>query len=403
MHALVQRIRLPYLTVALALLLSGVGAVASPAVAGLQLSDTTPPVISGNPGNQYVEATGPEGATWTWTALTAVDDVSGIVPVTCTPPSGSFFPLDTTTVVNCSAVDAAGNEATTAFWVVIRDKTVPWPVTVPSSLTVEAAGPAGALVSFSATASDTVDGVVPVTCNPPANTTFPLGTSAVVCWANDSHGNATIVSFPVYVVDTTAPVLSGVPADITVQAADASGAVVTFVSPSAVDIVDGNLTSSCDPPSGSVFPIGTTWVSCHAVDAAGNSASASFRVTVEAPPHQLTRSGFYAPVTMDGSRVNTVKGGATVPLKFEVFDGGTEVTDTSVVGSFTVNSISCASGALEDPVDFTTTGGTTLYYDAASGQFIQHWKTPRTPGCYRVTLSFANGAAEPIVADFRVK
>ncbi len=38
--------------------------------------------------------------------------------------------------------------------------------------------------------------------------------------------------------------------------------------------------------------------------------------------------GFYAPVDVNGV-LNTVKGGSTVPLKFEVFAGSTELTDTS--------------------------------------------------------------------------
>jgi hypothetical protein len=33
----------------------------------------------------------------------------------------------------------------------------------------------------------------------------------------------------------------------------------------------------------------------------------------------LTLKGFYAPVDMGNSVVNTAKGGSTVPLKFEVF------------------------------------------------------------------------------------
>jgi hypothetical protein len=41
------------------------------------------------------------------------------------------------------------------------------------------------------------------------------------------------------------------------------------------------------PASGSVFPIGIDQVTCIAVDAAGNGASASFRVTVLGAPEQL--------------------------------------------------------------------------------------------------------------------
>ena len=45
-----------------------------------------------------------------------------------------------------------------------------------------------------------------------------------------------------------------------------------------------------------------------------------------------TITGFYQPVDMNGVD-NTVKGGSTVPLKFELFSGSTELTDTSAIKS----------------------------------------------------------------------
>ena len=401
MHALVQRIRLPYLIAGLALLVSGLGAVAQSTAAGFQPADTTPPVISGAPGWQYVEATGPDGAVATWTTPTALDDSDGPVPVTCTPTSGSLLPLGRTTVT-CSASDAAGNTASIRFNVDVLDTTQPV-VTMPPPVVAEATGPTGAIATFTATAYDVVDGPLVPSCTPASGSMFPLGRTGLRCVATDSRGYISAAQSFVLVYDTTAPAIVGMPADITLQAADPSGAIVSYIPPTATDLVDGPVTPSCVAASGALFPIGVTTVTCTVTDAAGNTASASFAVTVEAPPAPMTRSGFYAPVTMDGSKVNTVKGGATVPLKFEVFAGDAEVTDTAVVASFAVSSVGCESGALEDPVEFTTTGGTSLHYDVASGQFVQHWRTPKTAGCYRVVLSFPDGAAEPIVADFRVK
>jgi HYR domain len=49
------------------------------------------------------------------------------------------------------------------------------------------------------------------------------------------------------------------------------------------DDVGGNITISCDPPSGSVFPIGNTTVECSATDEASNEGTASFTVTVNPP------------------------------------------------------------------------------------------------------------------------
>jgi hypothetical protein len=64
-----------------------------------------------------------------------------------------------------------------------------------------------------------------------------------------------------------------------VEATSPSGATVTY-SASAADTVDGGVTPSCSPASGSTFPMGTTRVSCTARDARGNAATASFDVAV---------------------------------------------------------------------------------------------------------------------------
>ncbi|HSN95295.1 MAG TPA: HYR domain-containing protein [Anaerolineaceae bacterium] len=78
--------------------------------------------------------------------------------------------------------------------------------------------------------------------------------------------------------DTIAPVVT-VPSNMTFPATDASGSTVPF-SASAYDIVDGTFAPSCVPVSGSLFPLGSTPVTCTATDTAGNFDDASFTVTV---------------------------------------------------------------------------------------------------------------------------
>jgi Tol biopolymer transport system component len=103
--------------------------------------------------------------------------------------------------------------------------------------------------------------------------------------------------------DITPPVLT-VPADITEEANSEQGAEVTYTV-TAQDNVDGNATLeedgttvtqddiggdidiSCEPASGTTFPIGETTVDCSATDEAGNIGTASFTVTVN-PPSPLT-------------------------------------------------------------------------------------------------------------------
>ena len=88
------------------------------------------------------------------------------------------------------------------------------------------------------------------------------------------------------VIDTTAPGLSQ-PAELFVEATDSTGAVVLFEAPYASDDVDGDIGVDCAPSFGALFPIGQTLVTCSAQDAAGNSASVSFLVTVadQSPPN----------------------------------------------------------------------------------------------------------------------
>ena len=237
------------------------------------VENKTPPVLT-LPGDITVNATGPAGAIVTF-AASASSVVDGSVPVTCAPLSGSIFPLGTTTV-SCSATDKAGNNASGTFTVTVQDKTAPV-VTVPADITVNATGPNGAVVTYTASASDLVDGPLAPTCTPSSGSTFALGSTTVTCSVTDKTGNTGSASFQVTVVDTAPPVLQ-LPSDMTVQASS-TGAVVTF-STSASDLVDGSIPITCTPASGSTFPLGTNTVTCSASDKTGNMASASFKVTV---------------------------------------------------------------------------------------------------------------------------
>jgi hypothetical protein len=100
--------------------------------------------------------------------------------------------------------------------------------------------------------------------------------------------------------------------------------------------------------------------------------------------------------------VNSVKGGSTVPVKFELLDGKRELTSTADVSSVTYRQVSCSTGT---PVTAeraaASTGGTALRYDRAAGQFIQNWKTPTADGCYRLVMTARDGAT--ISALFKVK
>ena len=284
-----------------------------------------PPLLTVS--DETAEATGPSGATVGYTVT--VNANPGPADVICSPPSGSTYPLGTTSV-SCTATDMSTGESTTQSASITVNDTTPPSITVPGGKTVEATGPSGASVSFSGlSASDTVSGGLTPSCNHGSGSTFPLGTTTVNCTATDGSGNSASGSFTVTVQDTTPPVIS-VPGGQTVEATGPSGASVSYSGLSATDTVSGNLTPSCNRPSGSTFPLGTTTVSCTATDGSGNSAGGSFSVTVRDT----------TPPVVNVPAAQTVE--ATGPSGAVVSYSGVSATDT-VSGNLTP-SCSKASG-----------------------------------------------------------
>ncbi len=85
------------------------------------VGDTEPPTVT-VPANMSVEATSSAGANVTYVA--SATDNQGQASVACSHPSGSNFPLGTTTVT-CTATDSSSNTAQAAFTVTVRDRTAP--------------------------------------------------------------------------------------------------------------------------------------------------------------------------------------------------------------------------------------------------------------------------------------
>src|SRR3989442_1662375 len=196
----------------------------------IQVVDATPRSLT-VPADITAEATGPGGATVPF-SVGATDIVDGPVTATCSPSSEFMFPLGTTRV-DCTATDFHANAVTATFTITIRDTTppivtVPFPfsveatgptgvsgsgtdvagntawgsfegivqdptppaLTIPADAIAEATGPSGAVVSFVPSATDIVDGPVPVSCSPASGSMLPLGTTVVLCTATDAHGNS---------------------------------------------------------------------------------------------------------------------------------------------------------------------------------------------------------------------
>jgi HYR domain/Fibronectin type III domain len=162
-------------------------------------------------------------------AVTLTPTVTGGVPPvssTCSPPSGSLFPVGTTSF-RCTAVDAAQQKASCRSRVVVKAST-----TTPTTQPPKTAQP-------------------PETQSPAAGAlTLKCPTIAPVTATATVNGTRTApVRFP-------APTVRGGTAPVEVV---------------------------CRPKSGSQFPVGKTTVMCEATDAKGKTASCTATVVVNKP------------------------------------------------------------------------------------------------------------------------
>jgi subtilisin-like proprotein convertase family protein len=118
--------------------------------------------------------------------------------------------------------------------------------------------------------------------------TYPNGNPATWEVVLGSGQSITEIDFGSTTVDTTPPVFANVPADLTIKATIPDGAIVTYVPPTASDTLDPAPVVTCNPASGTTFPLGITKVTCTATDDAGNSAEVVFAVTVQEATSQDT-------------------------------------------------------------------------------------------------------------------
>lgn len=219
---------------------------------------------------------------------------------------------------------------TKSMHVTVQDTTPPSILGELANIVAEATSGSGAKVSYtSPTAQDIVDGPVTVTCSPASESTFPLGENTVTCSATDAAGNGGSRAFKVKIQDTSAPVLA-LPDNMTVEATGPTGAPVTYQA-SANDVVDGQVTPTCAPASGTTFALGTTTVSCSATDGHGNTSSGSFTVTVvDTTPPTLSQQA-------DITKEATGPGGAAVnftpPTATDLVDGTRAVSCIPTSGS----------------------------------------------------------------------
>lgn len=197
-------------------------------------------------------------------------------------PSGSFFPVGTTTNT-FKVTDAAGNMSTCSFTVRVNDVQAPVFNNCPGNITqVNDPGVCGAVVSWpKITASDNCPGVVVTFVSGMASgSLFAVGTTTVVYKATDAAGNMTSCTFNVVVLDNENP-------SITCPANVVKNNDINKCSATIAYIGSANATDNCgvktlsNNSTGPVFPVGVTTVTWTAIDAAGNDVTCQQTITVK--------------------------------------------------------------------------------------------------------------------------
>lgn len=274
------------------------------------------------------------GAVVTYTTPT-----SGVgCTVNCSPSTGSFFPIGTTTVT-CTADSnpppafAPSASSSCSFTVTVLDTQAP-SIACPTNVNVQCTGTSGPKYTLP-TVTDNCPGAA-IVCIPPPDFAFGPGTTGVNCEATDQGGNTARCSFTVTVKDTTPPTITSCLAPPPIpNLAGACSVLLPDVTGSvtATDNCTGVLVKTQSPPTGpnTFLEAGKTHVVTVVVqDAAGNQSSCALNVTVAAAPAAAIEITPAPPAAVDLGSVKLF--GATKKKK---------VKPTVTEGTFTLTNPGC--------------------------------------------------------------
>ncbi|XP_033101477.1 adhesion G protein-coupled receptor L4-like [Anneissia japonica] len=131
--------------------------------------------------------------------------------------------------------------------------------------------------------TDNVDNDLGAACDPPSGSLFSVGSTNVTCTVTDAARNEGSCSFIVNINDTGSPVIT-CPENFFVRFehdVDQHVHPVTWSDVNVTDNVDTGLRATCSPSSGSLFAVGSTNVTCSAVDLSNNNEMCTFIVTIK--------------------------------------------------------------------------------------------------------------------------
>ncbi|MBK6996397.1 MAG: HYR domain-containing protein [Lewinellaceae bacterium] len=249
----------------------------------VSVTDTELPTIT-CPGNIPVANTpGLCSAVVSYSTPVGTDNCSGATTIqTLGLPSGATYPVGATTNI-FKVTDGSGNTATCAFAVSVTDTELPT-ITCPGNISVtNTTGLCSAIVSYSTpVGTDNCSGPTTTqTAGLPSGSSFPVGQTTNTFKATDGTGNTNYCAFTITVSDAQLPTIS-CPGNISVNNTPGlCSAVVSYSPPVGADNCSGQTTTQTSGlPTGSSFPVGATTNTFRVTDAAGNSATCAFTVTV---------------------------------------------------------------------------------------------------------------------------
>ncbi len=255
-------------------------------VFSVEVRDTFAPVVSNCPPNGLMITPVNEicGATATWAEPVAIDNCGNVTVESSHSPGDTFF---ITTTVLYTFSDDAGNDSFCSFIIEVDNADTDPPVieNCPTD-TIIFAPPTMCSAIYTWEEPTITDACSEAFINSPTfmpGDAFDVGETTVGYLGFDAQGNQAVCNFNVTVRDTTPPSLFCPPTVLAFATeADECGTVVSsFNIPLAFDNCTENIGVICTQNPGDFFNVGTTTITCSAMDNSGNESTCFFNVIVE--------------------------------------------------------------------------------------------------------------------------
>ena len=199
--------------------------------------------------------------------------------------TGTSLMLNNLNVASSGSFDVVvanggGSATSTPASLIVQDTNAPVLI-CSTNIVAECTSSNGAVITFTASATDTCSGSVTPVCVPVSGSTFAIGTNLVTCTANDGTGNTNACTFTVTVLDTTPPTIVTCATNRTLSAsATCLVPLPDLTTEIAATDICGPVVITQSPAAGTMLSLGATLVTFTATDPASNSVTCSATLTL---------------------------------------------------------------------------------------------------------------------------